>query len=169
MSEKENDRLTHAYDRMMERVRHFMEVTEGKALPKLERAIDQARTAATELGEITREEAETIGGYIKRDIRDLAGYLNETGAEFRTWLNIDLELVEAKLLELIASVADKTRIELSDLASRAQEAAYWHTGEITGPGTLACTSCGERLHFHQTGHIPPCPKCHASRFRRMRG
>ncbi|MBI3773498.1 MAG: hypothetical protein HY272_12460 [Gammaproteobacteria bacterium] len=35
----------------------------------------------------------------------------------------------------------------------------YHTGEITGPGTLICEGCGEHVQFHHPGLIPPCPKC----------
>ena len=41
-----------------------------------------------------------------------------------------------------------------------------HTGEVTGAGTLVCDKCGEKLHFHKAGKIPPCPKCHATQFHR---
>lgn len=169
MNEKQTERLTQAYDRMMERTKHFMSVADEKLRPTLEEAVAQAREKAVELGEITREEAQTVGEYFQRDMRDLGEYLNETGAEMKTWLRIDLELIEARLLDLFASVADKTRIELAGLADRAREATFWHTGEVTGPGTLTCAACGERIHFHKTGHIPPCPKCHATRFKRVRG
>jgi hypothetical protein len=42
----------------------------------------------------------------------------------------------------------------------AERPYIYRTGEITGPGTLVCDNCEERLHFHKAGHIPPCPKCH---------
>ena len=42
----------------------------------------------------------------------------------------------------------------------------YHTGEISGPGTLLCVACGTELHLHKTGRIPPCPKCHATQFKR---
>lgn len=169
MNDKQQERLIQAYDRMMERVKHLTDVAEEKLRPTLAEAVEQAREKAVELGEITREEAKTVGEYFMRDMRDLGEYLNETGAELKTWLRIDLELIEARLLDLFASVADKTRVELAKLAERAREATFWHTGEVTGPGTLVCTACGERVHFHKTGHIPPCPKCHGTQFKRVRG
>ncbi|MDH5595020.1 MAG: zinc ribbon-containing protein, partial [Gammaproteobacteria bacterium] len=43
----------------------------------------------------------------------------------------------------------------------------WHTGEVVGVGTLRCKACGELLHFHATGHIPPCPKCQKTVFNRV--
>jgi Zn finger protein HypA/HybF involved in hydrogenase expression len=46
------------------------------------------------------------------------------------------------------------------------ELAEYHSGEIIGLGTLACDKCGEKLHFHNPGRIPPCPKCHGTHFHR---
>ena len=68
--------------------------------------------------------------------------------------------------EVNPKVADQTSQALRGFAEQAREASVYHTGEITAPGVLACTACGETLHFHKTGHIPPCPKCQATTFRR---
>ena len=51
-------------------------------------------------------------------------------------------------------------------AEQAREASFYHTGEVTGPGTLVCAECGKELHFHKAGHIPPCPGCRGTRYRR---
>lgn len=169
VGQQARDRLEQAYELMMGRVKHLMETAEERAKPTLERAVEQAREKAVELGEITRDEAQQIGEYLKRDMHDLAEYLNDTGDEIKDWLRIDLELIEGTLLDMIASVADRTRVELAGIAERAREATLWHTGEITAPGALACTECDERLHFTKAGHIPPCPKCHSTRFKRVRG
>ncbi len=48
----------------------------------------------------------------------------------------------------------------------ARQAVGYHAGEITGPGTLVCTARGGELHLPQSGHIPPCPKCHGLYFKR---
>ncbi|PCI18096.1 MAG: hypothetical protein COB62_07115, partial [Piscirickettsiaceae bacterium] len=34
------------------------------------------------------------------------------------------------------------------------------------PGTLECIACKQTLNFKKTGHIPPCPKCHKTEFKR---
>jgi rubrerythrin len=161
------DRLAHAYDLMMERVRHALD-TAGEAGKTIEHALAEARDKAVELGEITREEAEQVGDYIRRDLHDMGDYLNETSKDFRTWFQMDLRLIEARILDLITSVADRTRVELAEIAARAEAASLWHTGEVTGPGVLSCTECGETLHFKESGRLPPCPKCHATTFKRSR-
>ena len=120
-----------------------------------------------ELGELTREEAEKIGDYLKRDIVDAAEYLAEPTQELADWLRFDIELIEERLLEMFLSVADRTKVELLELQREAERADSWHTGELAGIGTLQCFDCGELLHFHATGHIPPCPVCNGTAFKRV--
>ncbi|OOG27569.1 hypothetical protein B1C78_03620 [Thioalkalivibrio denitrificans] len=166
--EKVKDRLAHAYDRMLERVRHAMETAEQRAAPTLEEALKHARERAVEMGEITREEAEKVAHYVREDLHDMAEYLNETSKDYRDWFRMDLQLIEAKIMDLLGSIADRTRVEIAEIAARAAIRER-HTGEIAGPGVLACINCGEELHFKTSGHIPPCPKCKGTKFQRIRG
>lgn len=160
------DRLAEAYERMLERVDELLGQAEKSTIPTLRKSLEQARERAVELNELTREEAEKIAGYLERDMQDAAQFLSDTGEQLRAWWQFDLKLIENNLLDMFANVADKTRLELQKLADQAREASYYRTGEVTGPGTLVCTECGKALHFHQAGHIPPCPECRGTRYRR---
>lgn len=155
--------LTEAYTRMIERAN----ATIAKAGKRLETAVDDARDMAHELGELTRDEADLLAEYVKRDLRDLGAYLDQTDQDLRGWFVIDKTLIEARLFDLISSVADRTSLELAEFARKQPPDTVWRTGEITGPGALTCLSCGQTLHMHEAGHIPPCPKCHGSTFQRQ--
>ena len=162
----DDNSLVDAYNQMMARIRDSIESAEANTVPTLQKAIDSAKKQAIHLGEITLEEAEEIGNYIKRDINDAAEYLMETSHEFSEWLMLDIEIIEQKVLELFLSVADKTRLELEQLSHSRCEITEYHSGEITGPGSLVCMECGQMVHFNTTSHIPPCPKCHKKVFKR---
>ena len=161
--EKPTEKLIHAYNTMMERASEALEQA-GNGIHNMQQAFERAKDRAVELDELTREEAEEIADYLKRDFQEAGHYLADTGHELRDWLHLDIALIEQSMLDLISSVADKTRIELMQLEQQARQASEYHTGQITGPGSLECTECGEVLHFKQTGHIPPCPKCQHSVF-----
>ncbi len=156
-------KLTEAYNLMLERSRETMKDTQSG----VRHAIDTAMEKATELGELSREEAELVSIYVMRDLEDAASFINTNSKELRDWLRFDLEVVENALVDRFAQMVDHTREELLKLEIRANALGEWKSGEITGIGTLQCKSCGELLHFHQTGHIPPCPKCHGTTFRRI--
>lgn len=161
-------RLVEAYNRMMERVRTGFEEAEEKALPKLKENLDKATETAVELEELTREEAERIALYLRRDLEDMGHYLAETGSELGEWLRFDIHQLEERALESLLQVADRTRVEQLALQRELAQDPPYHTGEITGLGTLYCSECGQAVHFHEAGHIPPCPKCHSTNFRRAR-
>jgi len=163
-----SEKLVHAYNRMMERVKDALKQTEKNTLAALHHNIDIAKEKAVELGELSREEAARIGDYLRRDLEDAGEYLADSGDELSSWLHFDVQLVEDRLWEVFTSAADQTKLAYLDLAQRAQRASEYHTGELTTVGSLRCSNCGELLHFHGTGHIPPCPKCHGSRFNRAR-
>ncbi len=161
------DRLTDAYEDMLEHVHDAMLHTKESALPGLQEYLSEAREKMVELGELTKEEAETISEYIKRDIKDAASYLSETGEQLSEWWRFDVRQVEERLLEMFINVADQTKLELEKLAEQARAASIYRTGEVTGPGTLVCVNCGKEMHFHKTGHIPPCSECKETEFRRV--
>ena len=160
-------RLTAAYEQMLERVNSAIEHAEKSTIPTLKRNVEQAREKAVELGELSREEAEKVANYIERDMEDVAQYMVESGEQLSEWWRFESDLIEDRLLEAFSKVADQTSLQLAKLAEQAKQASIYHTGEITGPGTLVCTKCGKELHFHKAGHIPPCPKCHHTEFRRV--
>lgn len=164
---KDDKGLVDAYNQMMARIRDTIDAAEAEAVPTLQKAIEQAKEQAIHLGEITLEEAEEIGNYIKRDINDAAEYLMETSHEFSEWLMLDIDIIEQKVLELFLSVADKTRIELEQLSHPKCDIIAYHTGEITGPGSLVCIKCKQMIHFNTTSQIPPCPNCKHTDFKRL--
>lgn len=163
-----NEKLVHAYNQMMIRVSETLTKATEKAGPALRQAIAAAEDKAVELGEISREEADKIGEYLRRDLQDAGEYLaSPETSEFASWLRFDIELIEQQLLDMFLKAADQAKLDMLDFEEQLAEACEYHTGNITGPGTLVCESCGEVLHFHETGHIPPCPKCHATEFMRV--
>lgn len=163
-----DERHIHAYNRMLEHIKHLGDQAGKQARPALRHLIDAAELKMIELGELTREEAVKVGAYIERDIEHAAAYLNRPqNRELIDWFRFDVGLIEARLLELFAGVADQTRLGLLALEQQARRASEYHSGEITGIGTLHCAACGEALHFHATGHIPPCPRCRGTTFHRQ--
>ena len=166
MSTDQNNKHESAYERMLENTKTFLNETSKDLTPKLQQALDAAIEKASEVGELTREEAEKIGNYLKRDVYDAAKFLAEDRGELRDWLRFDVEQVERRILDSLSLLVDTTKVDLAEFAEQANRFGEWHTGEITGPGTLVCEACGEELHFHKAGHIPPCPKCKETKYRR---
>jgi predicted nucleic acid-binding Zn-ribbon protein len=167
--EPQGEKLAQAYQQMMTRVKTAMEEARRDTLPGLQQFIDEAVEKAVALGELSREEAERIGRYLRRDVEDAAEFLDrrEVDDDLSAWMRFDLELIEDRILALFQPMVDHTRAELEHLAARAEAMNTWFSGEITGPGTLQCKQCGALLHFHKPKAISPCPVCHHQEFARV--
>jgi len=169
MNDKDlEQKLIAAYDKMMQRVDKLLSDAEHQALPALQKNIEKAKQQAIDLKELTQDEAEKLGRYLQRDIQDAAEHLEHSGEQLSSWFRFDIELIEDRVLDMFAKVADKTRLELTKLAEQAKRAQEYHTGEITSIGTLVCLECATVMHFKKTSRIPPCPKCHKTTFKRTR-
>jgi hypothetical protein len=157
--------LAEAYEKMYERAVEDLHKVKEKTGPLLHKAIDEAKDKAVELEEISRDDATKLAGYIKRDINYTLYNLSQTSHEIKDWLGFETTKLEFEFLDMLLDIADKTTVGLKQFKENAAHPEY-HTGEITGPGTLTCNECGERLHFYKAGKIPPCPKCKKTIFHR---
>lgn len=167
MGDAKPNRLAEAYRTMLERVQGAVADIEKETLPAISHAIDKARESAVELEELTREEAERVAGYLRRDLRDAGEFVERSGKDLGGWLRFDAGLIERTLADLFAGATDRTKAELQEFSLRAEALGEWHSGEVAGPGTLQCKSCGEEIHFYAVSHIPPCPRCRGTTFRRQ--
>ncbi len=145
----------------------------GKALQKarhtgalLHHVISETRDELVAMGQVGEREIVQLEQYLKRDLTDAAHYLGRTGRELADWLGFDAALTEEAFLNMFSEAANKTTAELLQLKIQADAAGY-HTGEMTGLGTLVCDHCNGSLSFYKPGHIPPCPSCHNTRFHRQ--
>ncbi len=158
------DALGEAYEKLYEHAAADIHKIKDSGV-ELKQILDEAKNKAVELDELTEEDATKLLAWLKRDLQEAINYLSETGHEIKDWLGFETTLLESELFYLFLEVADKTTVELQQFKENAKHPEY-HTGEITGPGTLTCDECGEKLHFYKAGKIPPCPKCHATVFHR---
>lgn len=161
-----NEKLVQGYKRLLESSKEILDVTKKEAKPAVLDAIEKGKEKAAELAELTAEEIDKVSDFVVRDLHDAAEYIAVGERELGDWLRIDALLIEDKFLEAFSNMVDHTGMALKEIAENAKRASEWHTGEITSAGTLVCSKCGEVLHFHNAGHIPPCPKCHATVFSR---
>lgn len=157
--------LGEAYELLLDKTVEKAHESKIKTGPALHKLIDEVAQKSSDIAELAGEETEKIGRFLKRDLIDAASFLDKTGKALKDWFGFDLALVEDRLRDDFSKAADQTTVELLKLKQEAEAAGY-HTGEITGPGTLLCDQCGEKLHFHKAGHIPPCPKCQGVSFHR---
>ncbi len=159
-------KLIDAYNHMLEQAKKFLDETKQDAAPRIQTALEMASEKTEEVGELTREEINKVSDYVMRDLHDAAEFIAEQERELADWLRLDLLLIKQHILEIFSGMVDHTKLELDHLEQLAKQASQRHTGEITSIGALQCTNCKKIIHFHETGPIPPCPKCHGTTFER---
>ena len=159
------DVLSKAYETMYENAASSLHKLKDRDLPALHKVLDQARDKAVEIDELTESDAVQLTHWLKRDLEHAFSYLAESSHEIKDWLGYETSLLESEFFYLLLQTADQTTVELQQFKENAQHPEY-HTGEISGPGTLTCDECGEKLHFYKAGKIPPCPKCHSTIYHR---
>lgn len=137
----------------------------GKSLAH---GLESAKEKVSEIGGLTQEEIHKVADYVQRDLTDAAHNLNGSGNDsLSEWLKFDVELLENFALDAFLNAADKTKVELAKLEQYARTTETYHSGEVTGPGTLTCDKCNEEITFKSTSVIPACPKCGATTFIRV--
>lgn len=158
-----DEKQLRAYEQMLGRALTELKKREHEA-GALQRSIDAAKERAVELGELSRPQAERLAVYVRRDLEDAGKHLATSGEDLKNWFQFDMQLIEAQLLEMFMEAADQTKLAYLQLAREARDDVQYQSGEVTTVGTLQCINCGESMHFHTTGHIPPCPQCYRTTF-----
>jgi polyhydroxyalkanoate synthesis regulator phasin len=170
MSEQENkegiDKLVDAYERILKHTHESIEEAQKESIPRFREMLDKARDQMVELGELSREEAQKVSDYVRRDVEDAASYIADTGQDIRDWWRFDMQVVEQRMMEMFARVADQTSLQLAQWAESARQMSLYQAGEVTGPGTLVCDKCGAETHFVKAGRIPTCADCGGTTFTR---
>lgn len=155
--ENEDVRL---YQRIVDRAAEILQ--EGRK--SIDEALKKAGDEISAGGDFTREQAEKVGNFVRRDLSDVAVKFKQTRQTV-----IDAAEphrlaagVQSGLARLLNSAADV----LTEFAQRSEKVLEFHTGEVTSPGTLTCKDCGKEIHLRATARIPPCSSCHKTTFRK---
>ncbi len=160
------DILAEVYEKMYEDIVLKVHQLDDKSTPVLQTLIEESKANVAKFQTLSKEEANLVAEGLKRDMEDMSTYLSESEHQLEDWLGFETALIKQTLLEQILLAADKTTVQLLALNDRFERNSIYKTGEIKGPGTLCCDKCGEILHFHKAGKVPPCPKCHSTDYHR---
>jgi hypothetical protein len=132
----------------------------------IRQAIDDARARLRQAGGHTVEtvdkaiasiEKEMIGAGQRMGAR-LENFSERTADVFYIWRDRGSQF----LARAATAIGDWVRQGSARLAPQT-----YRTGEIAAEGTFECTACGERVQLETPAHVPLCPKCRKTEFRRV--
>lgn len=152
------------YDRFAERARELFDAGQEKTNEAMEKAMEGAREQFAAAGEFTAEQGETFKKFMRRDLEQTALEMRALGQEAREHLSP--ARLGAGALSSMARLLEATGTALQNLSRKAEDALHFKTGEITAAGTLTCKKCGQTVQLKRSAHIPPCPSCRGTEFRK---
>ena len=160
IEEKNEQEEVSLYEKIISRTEELL----GGGRKNLDEALKRAGDDLSSAGDFTREQAEKISTFIKRDIQhavDNTGKSRETVKEA-----VDPKRVAVGAHSIFSKILSNTAETLSEWAKKSEQQLEFKTGEVTSPGALTCKNCGEVIHMKKTAKIPPCPKCHQVLYRK---
>lgn len=159
---EEQGRYEALYDRYAERTRELFEASQEKGKDAMDKAIETAREQFAAAGEFSAEQGDAFRKYMRRDLAQTdMRTLGQDAAE-----RLNPARLGAGAFSSMARLLQATGSALQNLSQKAEDALHFSTGEITAAGTLTCTKSGQKVQLKHSAHIPPCPSCHGTEFRK---
>lgn len=159
--QEENARL---YDKLAERTQELFRAGKDKSAEAIEAAVEKARKQLTESGIFSSERGKAFKEYLLKDLNRLGEFSREIGDEAKT--RLEPTRLGSGALASLSSLLHSASETLQDWAKKADRALSCKTGEVTSAGSLTCENCGKTMHLKKSGHIPPCPNCTGTHFKK---
>lgn len=158
-----------SYDRMLSRVEARLADAEYRTWERLQQEIEEAVEFEQDVAELTNEEIHLLREYLRRDLSHLLGFISRTGEGVREWLTRDLEWFEDRVLDLLFSIADPTRLDTLELQQKLadSDSDHYFAGELAMAGVLRCLNCGNTVTLSGTSRVEPCEQCGSHYFERV--
>ncbi|MDP2266809.1 MAG: hypothetical protein Q8J70_09685 [Thiobacillus sp.] len=162
LSEQEKAKLAQQYDKLAGKFNELYLAGKERGRDAMSVALEKSHEQMAALGEFSAEHGAELKKYMARDMDQTIADAQHMGEEAKERLNPGR--LGAGALASLAAVLESTGNALQSLGEKTKEKLTYKTGEVTSAGTLTCQACGEAMHFKETGHIPPCPKCSGTLF-----
>ncbi|MFP5344658.1 MAG: zinc ribbon-containing protein [Gammaproteobacteria bacterium] len=158
-----------AYEKLRLEVKKIL----GQALDavnadNIKSALESATKRLKEAGEYTGETVSKVSAALKKDLassyqamKPQAQALGETAGGL-------LEAWRDKGGRVLAQAAKALGEWSSQFGGKLDAMLVYHAGDITHGGEFVCAHCQHTLSVPKTGHLPPCPACLKTEFRRVK-
>ncbi|MDP3273566.1 MAG: hypothetical protein Q8Q09_00120 [Deltaproteobacteria bacterium] len=127
-------------------------------------AVDASAERLEKAGDFTKEESERAKRFLKRNLEAMRADFVHARESIRR--SLDPSRISTGFDDLLSHLFGSMGELFQSWAAKSEQALMLNTGEVSGPGKLTCTDCGTELNLQRSSHIPPCPKCHKTDFRK---
>lgn len=161
---QEKSKLAAQYDKFASKFNELYLSGKERGRESMSEALDKAHEQLTALGEFSVERGEELKQYLARDLEQTISFAHHLGEEARDRFNP--ARLGAGALSSIATALELSSTALHSLSDKTKKALTYKTGEMSSAGTLTCQECEQKVHLKETGHVPPCPKCNGTLFKK---
>lgn len=156
-----------AYDKLRQLIRERLaDAREGMSAATLHDALDRARAKLRDAGEHTVDTVERVAATAEKEMADTVRRMGptwhsmteKTGDVFVVWRD--------RGATFLGHAAGAAADWLKQAGTRLERPIY-RTGEMTAAGAFECTACGQRVELETPAHLPPCPGCQKTEYRRL--
>jgi len=129
-------------------------------------ALDEARERLRKAGEHTIESTDKAIASLEKDMIDAS---QRFGAQLENLTERSTDLFSVwrdRGGHFLGHAARALGEWVKGLGTRFEQVTY-RSGDIAASGELECVACGERLRLETAAHVPLCPKCRKTEFRRI--
>lgn len=163
-TEQIKKQLEEKYDKFVERFQEIFQESREKTKEAMEKAMDKAREQLSQAGEFSSDQGKSFKRTLLKDLKETKSQMKMLGEDAKEFLN-PTRLGNGALFTL-SSLLHKLGDGLDFLTEKTDKAITYKTGEITSAGSLTCVQCESKMNLKKTGHVPPCPKCRGTEFKK---
>jgi hypothetical protein len=155
-----------AYEKLRQGVGKILsETRETLSADTIRHALAQAKTQLKSLGEHTADTVDRVAASVEKDMVHAVqrmgpkweAFSEKTADLFHVWRDRGSQFLGR---------ASAAAGEWLQQATGHLKAQTYRSGEMTAAGELVCTNCGETVQLATPAHVPLCPTCRGSEFRR---
>jgi len=109
-------------------------------------------------------ESRLVINALQRDLAEAHHVFKAIGNAIANWVSFDAAVIEDKIEDWIALVADDTEVDWLLLGKQWNERDQYQSGELVGSGSFKCNECNFVLSYSAAASLPLCPQCKNSVF-----
>ena len=155
------------YEKLATRSKELIGEAREKTSETVGVAIKMAKEDMVVAGDFSHEQGERLKSFLERDLHIAQKGISRTGYIAKD--TIEPHRLAAGIQGVLATILEVAGEKFEDWADKLEAGLDFKTGDVTTPGTLTCKNCKNEINMHDTGRIPPCPKCYGTEFHKSYG
>lgn len=166
-SEAGQEKELQAYEKLRQEVKRLLDQSiDAMSAEKISQAIEHGQKVLKESGEHTQEQINRLSKNLRKDLLSTFKAVEPPVKEFTDSMGGLFDLWRDKSGVILTDLAKAVGDWSHQFSDKLDDMLLYHSGDMTHGGTFVCSSCGQTVNIKKPAHLPPCPKCHKTEFRR---